>query len=86
MRYISHLDFVRLSYRALRRAELPYILTKGFNPRPKISFGRALKLGVEEGQVEATFFLCQEIRLEEFKRRLEEQLPSDIRIIELKYE
>lgn len=84
LRYISHLDFIRLIYRALRRAELPFMLSEGFNPRPKISFGQALKLGVE-GVMEIVFFLKTQIALDDFKQRMEQQLTEDIRILEISY-
>jgi len=84
MRYISHLDFVRLIYRALRRTELPYVLTCGFNQRPKIKFGAALKLG-KEGIMETKFFLSKKIELEDFKNQMEKQLTEGIRIIGLNY-
>ncbi len=84
MRYISHLDFIRLSYRILRRAELPFVLSEGFNPRPKIKFGQALKLGIE-GIMEVVFSLKQQMPLEEFKQKYEKQLTKDIRILEISY-
>lgn len=84
LRYISHLDFIRLIYRALRRAELPFMLSEGFNPRPKINFGQALKLGVE-GVMEIVFFLKTQIALDDFKQRMEQQLTEDIRILEISY-
>jgi radical SAM-linked protein len=84
IRYISHLDFIRLIYRALRRADLPFMLSEGFNPRPKIDFGQALKLGVE-GVMNIVFFLKAEITLDEFKQKMEQQLTQDIRILEISY-
>ncbi|MFH1061327.1 MAG: TIGR03936 family radical SAM-associated protein [Candidatus Omnitrophota bacterium] len=84
IRYISHLDFIRLIYRALRRADLPFMLSEGFNPRPKINFGQALKLGVE-GVMDIVFFLKTQVALEEFKQRIEQQLTKDIRILGISY-
>lgn len=46
MKYISHLDLMRLFTRAMRRADLPLKMTEGFNPHPKFSIQRALKLGL----------------------------------------
>ena len=57
MRYISHLDLMRLFMRAMRRAELPLKMSEGFSPHPKLSFKRALKLGVESQQEEASIIL-----------------------------
>ena len=42
----SHLDLVRLLPRLLRRLELPIYYSRGFNPRPLMTFGPALSLGV----------------------------------------
>jgi radical SAM-linked protein len=78
MIYISHLDLMRLFMRALRRARLPIKMTEGFSPHPKISLKRALKLGVESDNEEATFVLKEPVSPEEFKKRLQEQLPAGI--------
>ncbi|MEB3287165.1 MAG: TIGR03936 family radical SAM-associated protein [Vampirovibrionales bacterium] len=44
MKFISHLDWLRLIYRSVIRAKLPVAYSQGFNPKPKISFGPALPL------------------------------------------
>jgi radical SAM family uncharacterized protein/radical SAM-linked protein len=44
--FLGHLDLVRLLARTLRRADLPLAMTRGFSPKPRISFGPALGLGV----------------------------------------
>ncbi|MDW8362857.1 MAG: TIGR03960 family B12-binding radical SAM protein [Myxococcales bacterium] len=44
--YQSHLDLVRLLPRMLRRAGLAPTWTEGYRPRPRMSFGPALPLGV----------------------------------------
>lgn len=80
MKYISHLDLMRLFMRALRRAELPVKMTQGFSPHPKISIKRALKLGVESESEEATFALSRPLGADEFTERLQSQLPEGIRI------
>ena len=80
MRYISHLDLMRLLTRALRRAELPVKMTQGFNPHPKLSMKRALKLGVESENEEASVVLDQELRAQDFINRLTKELPEGIEI------
>jgi len=45
-RFVSHLDLVNLFSRAFRSAQLPVAFTRGFNPRPVLSFAPALELGV----------------------------------------
>ena len=44
--FLCHLDLVRLLSRSFRRADLPLAMTRGFSPKPRISFGPALGLGV----------------------------------------
>jgi len=78
MRFISHLDLMRLFQRAMRRAGLPIAMTEGFSPHPKMSFKRALKLGVESDNEEALFYINGWIKPEEFKERLQSQLPDGI--------
>ncbi len=45
-RFAAHLDRVRAFYRALRRSELPVAYTKGFAPKPMLSFGPPLPVGL----------------------------------------
>ncbi len=44
--FLGHLDFLRLLGRSFRRADLAISQTRGFNPKPRVSFGPALGLGV----------------------------------------
>lgn len=44
--FLGHLDLVRLLARSFRRADLPLAVTRGFSPKPRVSFGPALGLGV----------------------------------------
>lgn len=80
MRFISHLDLMRLFMRAIRRAQLPVKITEGFNPHPKFSIKKALKLGLESDNEEANLLLREKISPEDFKERLQKQLPVGIKI------
>jgi radical SAM-linked protein len=84
MKYISHLDLMRLFMRAMRRADLPLKMTEGFSPHPKLSIRRALKLGIESDNEEAVVVLREQISPEEFKDRLQKQLPEGIEIRDVK--
>jgi radical SAM family uncharacterized protein/radical SAM-linked protein len=44
--YRSHLDLVRLLPRIFRRLDLPMYYSQGFHPKPEMTFGPALPLGV----------------------------------------
>ena len=80
MKYISHLDLLRLWGRAMRRAGIPFALSQGFSKHPRISIKRALKLGVESENEEAEFILREEIPADVFRERLRGALPDGIRI------
>ena len=84
MRYISHLDLMRTLTRAMRRADLPLKMSEGFSPHPKLSLKRALKLGLESENEEASIVLKEWIEPEDFKNRLQQQLPEGIAIKDVK--
>lgn len=82
LRYISHRDLMRLVERAARRASLPLALTAGFNPHPKMSFGRALPVGKASRSVYADIFLTEHLRPELLLERLNKKLPQEVQVLE----
>ena len=81
MRFISHLDLMRLFQRGLRRAGLPAALSQGFSPHIKISIKRALKLGVESREEELTVGMSRDVACQDFTESLNKNLPEGVRII-----
>jgi radical SAM-linked protein len=81
MRYVSHLDLVRLFQRASRRAGLAVAMTKGYSPHLRISIQRALKLGVESSEETAVFSMSGEAAGNDFLTRMNEKLPEGVRIL-----
>lgn len=79
MVYFSQLDLMRIIERALRRSNLPLVFTQGFRPHVKMSFHKALKLGIE-GEIEATLYFSQRISPDELKQALSPHLPCGIEI------
>ncbi len=47
LRFISHLDWLRMIYRAISRSKIPVAYSQGFNPKPRIGFAPALPLFTE---------------------------------------
>ncbi len=47
MRFLGHLELMKVIKRALRRAGLPVKYSEGFHPMPKLSFSPPTSLGVE---------------------------------------
>lgn len=84
LKYISHLDLYRTLTRVLRRAKIPVVYSQGYNPRPKIALGPPLALGLTS---EAEYFdleLEKDIGGKEFLFQLNSQLPSGIKILEIR--
>lgn len=46
LRLVSHLDLMRSFERLLRRASLPFHMTGGFHPTPRLVFAQSLSLGL----------------------------------------
>ena len=80
MRFISHLDMVRLFQRSSRRAALPVSMSQGFNPRLKISITKALKLGLEGIGQEAVFCIEKPLAPGEFMNAMNLSLPDGVKI------
>ena len=51
VKFIGHLDIMRLFQRAIKRAKLPVAYSQGFNPHQLLSFASPLTLGAtSEGE------------------------------------
>ncbi|MCY4498153.1 MAG: TIGR03936 family radical SAM-associated protein, partial [Rhodospirillaceae bacterium] len=57
----GHGELIRILPRVLRRAGLPIRFSEGFSPRPKLSFGPALPLGVQSLDEYCEFALTAEL-------------------------
>ncbi len=82
VKYISHLDMVRVFIRALRRARLPVAFSEGFVAREKISFSHPLPLGLTSKSEYADIEFSNFINPGELKERLNKELPSGLRVEE----
>ncbi len=72
--YISHLDLQKVIARIFRRSNIEVAYSKGFHPRPLISFGPALALGIDSLEEYLDFHLTY---TEENPTRLLDQLQSN---------
>lgn len=84
LKYISHLDTMRLWHRALRRAGMPLAYSQGFNPQPRIAIASPLAVEVtSEGEL-MDVFLERKVSLDFFAKAVGDQLPQGINILGLK--
>ncbi len=83
IKYISHLDLMRLWERALRRSGVPIAYSQGFSPRPKISLAAPLAVGVtSEGELMA-LFMARRVSPQFFIKAVSQQLPPGIEVLEV---
>ncbi|MBX6422129.1 TIGR03960 family B12-binding radical SAM protein [Thermosulfurimonas sp. F29] len=81
--FLSQIEVQRVLERALRRAGVPLAFTRGFNPRPKLSFGRALPVGVASQREVFFVALSAEIPAEVFRNAFSRQLPEGFSVREV---
>ncbi|MFY9113884.1 MAG: TIGR03936 family radical SAM-associated protein [Dethiobacteria bacterium] len=81
IKYISHLDMMRLLQRALRRAEIPVAYSGGFNPQPRLSIALPLPLGVTAEHELAEIYLEESFSPSLFTDRMREKLPRGLSLI-----
>lgn len=81
VKFISHLDIIRLWQRALTRADIPLAYSEGFNPHPRISLALPLSLGVTSEAELMDLFLSRVVAPHYFTTALGQQLPSGIKIL-----
>ena len=80
VKYISHLDLIRLWQRALNRAGIPLTYSRGFNPHPQISMALALAMGVTSEAELMDIYVDKFISPHNFTEALGQQLPHGVAI------
>jgi radical SAM-linked protein len=83
LKFISHLDIMRLWQRALHRAQIPLAYSEGFSPHPRISLAAPLAVGVTS-QAELMDVFCNKwVSPHFFTDALSQQLPAGTEIIQV---
>lgn len=78
LRFIGHLDFLRVFQQMIRRAELPVAYSQGFNPHILLSFALPLPLGMESVNDYVDLSLETEMPHEEMMDRLNKSAPDGL--------
>jgi radical SAM-linked protein len=84
IKYISHLNLAQVFTRTLRRAGIPVVISNGFNPRFRVSFGPPLPLGISSTSEYLDIRIKEEIKVEELIKRLNLELPQGLKILQAK--
>ncbi|MEK7805655.1 MAG: TIGR03936 family radical SAM-associated protein, partial [Planctomycetota bacterium] len=67
--------------RAIRRANIPIAMSKGFNPHPKLSLPLALSVGIVSKDEVLEVELLQSVPSGSLVESLGRQLPKEIQIL-----
>ena len=76
VKYVSHLDIIRMFGRALRRAGLDISFSKGFNPHPIMNFAHPMGVGISSECELIKIGIEGDISEEEFLKRLSSCMPE----------
>ncbi len=79
---LSHLETMHAILRAIRRAGLRVAYSQGFHPKPRVSFGPALPVGVESRSEHLDLDLVGPAEAAEVASRLGPELPAGLRILQ----
>ena len=80
LKFISHLDIMRLWQRALHRAGIPLAYTEGFSPHPRISLAAPLAVGVTSQNEFMDVFCNKWVSPHSFAAAVSQQLPPGMEI------
>jgi radical SAM-linked protein len=80
IKYISHLDLIRLWQRVLNRAGIPLTYSRGFNPHPQISMALALAMGVTSEAELMDIYVDKFISPHAFTTTIGRQLPRGVAV------
>jgi radical SAM-linked protein len=83
LKFLSHLDLMRLWERVFRRADVELAYSEGFSPHPRISLAAPLAVGVTSKSELMDVFLNRRITPGNFVQKVAHQLPDGISIIDV---
>ena len=81
IKFISHLDIIRLWERTLRRAQIPLAYSEGFSPHPRISLAAPLPVGVTSEAELMDIFVTKWVSPHWFTNATSPQLPPGVEIL-----
>lgn len=82
LKFLSHLDLMRLWERVLRRAGLPLAYSEGFTPHPRISLAAPLSVGVTSQAELMDVFLSRWVSPHSLVAQAKRQLPDGLDLLE----
>ncbi len=84
IKYISHLDLMRLFKRSFKRLGIKLEYSQGYNPHPKMGLAQPLSLGYESNGEILEFETVEKINEDNILKTFNLAMPEGIEIIECK--
>lgn len=84
VKYVSHLDIVRMFGRAMRRAGLFISFSKGFNPHPIMNFAHPLGVGISSDSELVEIGVEGDISSKEILEKLSVKMPEGFELLAAK--
>lgn len=81
IKFISHLDMMRLWERAFHRAQIPLAYSEGFSPHPRLSLAVPLAVGVTSEAELMDIFVTKLVSPHWFTGAVSQQLPPGIEVL-----
>jgi radical SAM-linked protein len=81
LRFLGHLDLLRLLLRGLRRAGLPLVYSRGFNPKPRVGLGPALAVGVSSEAEYIDFEVLEPTDPRGLPEQINAAMPAGVRFL-----
>ena len=83
LRLVSHHDLMHVFERMMRRGEIPFAVSKGFHPQPKMSFALSLALGVVGRNEVFDIELTRDLTPDELILRFNRQAPEGLAFLSI---
>ncbi len=83
IKFISHLDLVKVFERGFRRSDIKLAYSQGFNPHPKMSIAHPLSLGYSSVGEYIEVETIKEFPAEHLSQTMNNSLPDGLEILEV---
>ncbi len=83
VKFVGHLDLLRLFERGIKAAKIPAAYSQGYNPHSLIYFAQALSVGITSEGEYIDIHLAEDVEPEWIKKQMNDILPDELKIQEV---
>lgn len=82
LKYISHLDIMRMWHRVFQRAGIPLAYSEGFNPQPRLALAAPLAIGITSEAELMDVYCAKWVSPHYLVDSVTNQLPKGVKILQ----